>query len=55
MRCANVVLGVIAVLLTPQIAYAAPEVPTAVQMPGTQPGEVSTLEAPTKCDNCHGG
>ncbi|NNE18154.1 MAG: hypothetical protein HKN10_06730 [Myxococcales bacterium] len=49
-------LGIAAALLvTVAIAYAATEVPAVVQMPGTQPGEVSTLESPTKCDNCHGG
>jgi len=30
-------------------------VPNEVQQPGTQPREVSTLESPDKCDNCHGG
>ena len=29
-------------------------VPNEVRQPGTQPGEV-TLEAASKCDNCHGG
>ena len=29
--------------------------PTDIQQPGTQPGEIVALEAPTKCDNCHGG
>lgn len=33
----------------------ATSVPTDVQLPGTQPGEVQNLEAPSKCDNCHGG
>ena len=33
--------------------YAATTVPVEVQMPGTQPGEVSNLEGPDKCDNCH--
>ena len=33
----------------------APVVPTDIQLPGTQPGEVSELESPNKCDNCHGG
>ncbi len=56
MRRVKFSLGIIAaVLVTVAIAYAATEVPAVVQMPGTQPGEVSTLEAPTKCDNCHGG
>jgi hypothetical protein len=30
-------------------------VPNEIQQPGTQPGEVSNLESPDKCDNCHGG
>lgn len=30
-------------------------VPTDIQMPGTQPGEIGNLESPDKCDNCHGG
>jgi hypothetical protein len=34
---------------------AADTVPTDIQQPGTQPGEVSNLESPNKCDNCHGG
>ena len=36
-------------------ALAADTVPTDIQQPGTQPGEVSNLESPDKCDNCHGG
>ncbi len=34
---------------------AADSVPTDVQQPGTQPGEITNLESPDKCDNCHGG
>ncbi|MBS1135639.1 MAG: Fibronectin type domain protein, partial [Burkholderiaceae bacterium] len=30
-------------------------VPNEIQQPGTQPGQVSNLETPDKCDNCHGG
>jgi hypothetical protein len=26
-----------------------------IEMPGTQPGEVSAFESPDKCDNCHAG
>ena len=37
------------------IALAADTVPTDVQMPGTQPGEIGNLESVDKCDNCHGG
>jgi hypothetical protein len=36
-------------------ALAAPIVPTDIQQPGTQPGEIGNLESPNKCDNCHGG
>ncbi len=42
------------------LAFAAPlgaqatVVPTDVQMPGTQPNEVSELLGPTACDGCHG-
>jgi hypothetical protein len=35
-------------------ALAATVVPTDVQQPGTQPGQVRNLETPDKCDNCHG-
>jgi len=49
-------LGVICALVAPAPAIPqAAVVPTDVQQPGTQPFEVSGLEAPTKCDNCHGG
>ena len=34
---------------------AAAIVPNEVQQPGTQPQEISNLESPDKCDNCHGG
>ena len=45
-----------AVLLIWGIAVlAADTVPTDIQQPGTQPGEISSLESPNKCDNCHGG
>ena len=36
------------------VALAADEAPTDVQQPGTQAGEVTTLQSPDKCDNCHG-
>lgn len=56
MRRLKIFVGTVVVaLLTVPITYAQTEVPAVVQMPGTQPGEVSGLEAPTKCDNCHGG
>ena len=35
--------------------FAAETVPTDIQQPGTQPGDVGNLESPDKCDNCHGG
>lgn len=42
-------------LLLAHIVPAATTVPTDVQQPGTQPGEIGNLETPDKCDNCHGG
>jgi hypothetical protein len=36
-------------------AGAALVVPNEVQMPGTQPNEVTSFESPDKCDNCHSG
>jgi hypothetical protein len=36
-------------------SYAAIDVPTEVQLPGTQPTETNNLESPNKCDNCHAG
>jgi hypothetical protein len=42
-------------LTTFGICPAALTVPTDIQQPGTQPQEVSNLESPDKCDNCHGG
>ena len=42
-------------LITAMSAFAATTVPTEIQQPGTQPGQVGNLETPDKCDNCHGG
>ena len=36
-------------------AFAAEIVPHEVELPGTQPNEVSNFESPNKCDNCHAG
>ena len=55
-RCLFVTASLI--LSAAATALAAPQattVPTDLQEPGTQPKEVTALEAPTKCDNCHGG
>ena len=41
-------------LLTVSV-HAADTVPTEIQMPGTQPGEVPSFESPGKCANCHEG
>jgi hypothetical protein len=43
------------ILLFSGVALAALVVPTDIEQPGTQPGEVGNLESPDKCDNCHGG
>ncbi len=37
------------------LLFAATVVPTDIEQPGTQPQEISNLESPDKCDNCHGG
>jgi len=53
-RLAAILTALLASLLIPA-AYAADTVPSVVQQPGTQPLEISNLESPDKCDNCHGG
>jgi len=47
------VLFLLSTLIVPA-AFAADVVPNEIKMPGTQPQEV-TLEAPTRCLNCHEG
>jgi hypothetical protein len=42
-------------LLFGGVGFTADTVPPEIQMPGTQPNEVSSFESPDKCDNCHGG
>ena len=42
-------------LILPGFSAAADVVPTEIQLPGTQPNEVSNFESPNKCDNCHAG
>ncbi len=51
----SLVALLLSMLFGPGIAYAATSVPTEIQAPGTQPGEVGNLELPDRCDNCHGG
>ena len=54
----DMLLGVFLVCLTlafTTFVQAATVVPTDIQQPGTQPGEIGNLESPNKCDNCHGG
>ena len=48
-------LTLIIVLLSPGPSAAAETVPTEIFLPGTQPQEVSNLESPAKCQNCHAG
>jgi hypothetical protein len=55
MKKANIITMIFFFLLWLSIAYAADIVPNEIQQPGTQPREVSNLESPDKCDNCHGG
>lgn len=55
MKKQPVLSSLVFIILAAGIAFAALTVPTDIQQPGTQPQEVSNLEAPNKCDNCHGG
>lgn len=55
MRNVALLLAILLCTFTVTAAVAAQIVPTDIQQPGTQPGEVSNLESPDKCDNCHGG
>lgn len=49
------ILLCLVIYLVASVSYAALVVPTDIQQPGTQPGQVANLETPDKCDNCHGG
>jgi len=55
MKKISIITMALLFLLGLSIAYAADIVPNEIQQPGTQPQEVSNLESPDKCDNCHGG
>jgi hypothetical protein len=55
MKSRSLISGLLAGWLVCFGAYGADTVPTDVQMPGTQPNEIGSLESPNKCDNCHGG
>jgi hypothetical protein len=55
MKPAVVVAAAVLLLALPSTGFAADTVPTDIQQPGTQPGEIGNLESPNKCDNCHGG
>ena len=46
------IVSVIAALAV-TLALASPTVPTEIQQPGTQPGEVAAFVSPDNCDNCH--
>ncbi len=47
-------LTTLAWVLSVALASAASVEPPAVKQPGTQPREVTNLESPDECDNCHG-
>jgi len=51
-RSPLLIVSIIA-LLAIALALAAPTVPTEIQQPGTQPGEVAAFISPDNCDNCH--
>lgn len=48
-------LKLLVLLVSPCLSIAAETVPTEILLPGTQPQQVSNLEAPAKCQNCHAG
>ncbi len=52
-RCAFILMPALLITVNSGSLYAALTVPIEVQLPGTQPGEVSNFESPNKCDNCH--
>jgi len=54
MRVKQITAFAAAILITFSLR-AADLVPPEIQLPGTQPNEVSNFEAPNKCDNCHAG
>ena len=49
------ILTVPACLMLTAFVHAADTVPTDIQLPGTQPGEIGNFESPDKCGNCHAG
>jgi hypothetical protein len=55
MKRATMMFAGVLILALPSVGIPAETVPTDVQQPGTQPGEIGNLESPNKCDNCHGG
>ena len=55
MSNSTVLLKIAAGLLLIVSVHAADSVPNEIQMPGTQPGEITNFEAPDKCANCHAG
>jgi hypothetical protein len=55
MKRGSLALGSSLLLFSLTLALAALVVPNEIQQPGTQPNQVGNLEAPDKCDNCHGG
>jgi hypothetical protein len=54
-KIAQILCIIVLAALTSGSASPAEVVPAVVEQPGTQPGEISGLESPDKCDNCHGG
>ncbi|MBW2578773.1 MAG: hypothetical protein JRE38_11970, partial [Deltaproteobacteria bacterium] len=55
-ECRSLALALLCgALLIPALPIAAADVvPTDIELPGTQPGEVGSLDAASNCDNCHG-
>jgi hypothetical protein len=47
--------SILAIVLAVGTTHAADIVPSTIDQPGTQPGEIGALSGPDRCDNCHGG
>jgi hypothetical protein len=55
MKRSNLIMLGLGLVVVCGLVFAAEIVPNEIQQPGTQPQEISNLESPDKCDNCHGG
>lgn len=55
MKMRRTLMMLLGLALTCGVVYAAAVVPSTIDQPGTQPGEVTNLQPLNRCDNCHAG